>query len=538
MSVDQDTTTRDAPSAAAGRRPTWLRPAVVWGAVLGVVILAAVVVVQFSRFPEWDEAVFLSQSGGFQGADARPLKLVASREVGTPVLLGLVRALTSSLVGTRVLWMALALTVLVVALVRLGRVVGFPPAAPVAVLSTYWLSLSFWGSFFSIYLATACMLLATALYLTLRADPRRVVGTGVAVGLAVAACLWLRQVEGALFALALVGHSLVVTPRAFWSRRWRGVAAAAAALVVGFGIPWVVDSVQRFGSVAARLSSGRGQSFERGWDSNLAEYARSLGGWAQTYDRLTSPPSWAVVVLAVLLVAALVATLVAAFSERRSTPPGTDDHGVRLGGVSLLWAVAVTQLAFFMFFIGVIMDRYMVSGALFALVAMIGTVWPRIRAWGDARASGDARPGRWPAVVLTGLFTLWVIANGAIAMAYEDARYVNGKDIQDAAMQIQALADGGPCRGVSRYNTPQLQFGTGCAVRAARTVDVAMAKAAPQQAKGGLRFILWPGSDHEWVAEVLGQRTQSVRLPNRSGPKELVLHWTTAQPTDGDATTP
>lgn len=502
---------------------TWASPTAIWGAVLGAIATAMLVVVRFSRFPEWDEAVFLSQSGGFEGIDAHPLLLVASREVGTPVVLTAIRFLNPSLPNTRALWMALAFALLVLGLVQLGRILGFPPVAAVALVSTYWLSFLFWSSFFSIFIATACMLLATGIYLSLRARPHRVGARGVALGLALAACLWFRQAESALFVVVLVGHSLVVTPRAFWSQRLRGVASATATLVVAFGVPWIVDSVQRFGSVAERLSAGRGQSFERGLGSQFAEYVGSLAGLSQTYGSRATPPTWAVVVLGVVLVAGLVASMVCAWRRVRTVRAMPSEDRVRVGGVPLLWLVGGSQLAFFMFFIGVVMDRYMVSGALFVLVAVLATLWPHLADWLAGRTRRAAPSRRRITVALVGLFSLWVIANAAITIGYEQARLEAGRAIQGTAATIRSLAQGAPCRGVSRTSTPQLQFGTGCDVSTASTPADASQKVQQQRAQGGFRFLLWPARDADDVDGILGPRARSVLLESRSGPRGLVL---------------
>lgn len=86
----------------------------------------------------------------------------------------------------------------------------------------------------------------------------------------------MRQVEGAVLLASIVLHALVVTPRAFWRSRWKGAGIAAVVAVVTFAVPWAVDSMVRFGGVAARISSGRGQAFERGWNKDVGDYLSVL----------------------------------------------------------------------------------------------------------------------------------------------------------------------------------------------------------------------------------------------------------------------
>ena len=521
--------TRDAP-AETPSSPTRATRVVVsgraWALVLGVIAVTVVVAVPLGRFPEWDEAVFLSQSGGLAGVDAAPSFLVASREIGTPVVLGLLRSVAPSLVNTRLLWMALALAVLVPGIVVLGRRLGFPPLVGVLVVSTYWLSLSFWTSFFSIFLATACMLLATGLYLTLRVASDHDVRVGLGLGAALAATLWFRQVEGALVVATIGVHSLIVAPRSFWGRRWRGVGATAATLVVAFAIPWALDSIDRFGSVGARLAAGQGQSFDRGLDSHAAEYLGVLVGRSQTYGDLTTPPDWAVVVLGLLLVLALGLTLYAVIRGHTAGGQARSDDGVSLGGRSMLWLLGLSQLAFFMFFIGVVTDRYMVSGGLVVLVAMTATAWPHVATWAAARHGGGWRG--WagdPRMVLSAVFAAWVVANAVVGGSYERARDDVGSLLRAQATTVQSLAEGRPCQGVTRYNAPQLQFGSGCDVKAAQSPEAVEEKLDWMRNNDAFTFVLWPERRAEDVEGALGPDASSLYFPTRNGPRELVLQY-------------
>jgi hypothetical protein len=290
-----------------------------------LVVAVAVIVAPLERFPEWDEAVFLGQSGGLDGRPAPRPSLVASREIGSAMLLRTIRAVTDTLANTRLLWILAAVAALCVGSWLLSRWTRTPPALLILSYGTFWLALMFMGTFMGFFLASVMALVAAGAYLGLRAAPEQQARWGVLLGVSLASALWLRQIESALVVACFLLHLLVVSPREVLAHRWRGRGIAAATLTATFVIPWIVDSTVRFGSVQERISLAQAQDFGRGVSNQLLDYANVLRGWSHYYDRFGPPPTWAVIVITGLLLLVLVAAAIEGVRARRASLR-RDDH--------------------------------------------------------------------------------------------------------------------------------------------------------------------------------------------------------------------
>ena len=461
-----------------------------WSSIIsGAAVLAVgISAVRLERFPEWDEAVFLSQSGGLNGIEVRPSTLAASREIGTPKLIGLIRLVAETLANTRLLWIAVSIGLLVTGAVMISRHVRVPASVLVFGFGSYWLSLTFMASFYGFFIAATAALISAGCYLALRADGRRQMLMGVALGASLSLTMWFRQIEGLLVAASMLGHAVVVSPRVFWRLRWRGTLATLVSGLALFVVPWVVDTTMRYGSVGARIRGGSSQDFERGFVNNVSEYWRVLRGHSAHYANLGAPPRWATGVVAITLITLFAVGLFGVARRRASTEQSTSE-GVRIGAMLLLWTVAIVLTAFFLFFIGTVRDRYLLIGLLFLSTVVLVGVWRLIE--------GGQIDRRLAAAILGCIAAGWVVPNVVIATAYENGRFENGAETQHFAEALHRLAAGGECVGVSRFAAPTIQFGSGCLTGSSTSAEDASERAADARAPGRLVFVWWPKGDAE-----------------------------------------
>jgi hypothetical protein len=151
--------------------------------------------------------------------------------------------------------------------------------------------------------------------------------------------------------------------------------------------------------------------------------------------------------------------------------------------------LAVAQLGFYVFVYSTVevQERYLTTVLpIFAVLA------------GAGLAAGYRRfvePGpRVRSFVAVGLLAVWLVAQIAIANAYQNARFYYANEFGVTANTIRELAADGPCTGVSRLGAPQLHLGSGCTVSRATDVDVASSRAEQVAASGEAVFIVWPGT--------------------------------------------
>jgi hypothetical protein len=485
-----------------------------WSAILtGLLVLALQIsIVRLERFPDWDEAVFLSQSGGFNGIQAPPSGLVESRELGTPTLIGITRIVTETMANTRLVWILVSILLLITGAVMMSRHVDIPPSLIIFGYGTLWLSLTFVSTFYGFFIAAGASLIACALYLSLRADSRRQVRTGLAIGASLSLALWFRQIESFLLVLTIVGHAVVVSPTTFWRSRLRGVVAILGSGLVLFVAPWIADTTVRYGSVAARLSGGQSQEFARGLSLQVVEYWGVLRGNSFHYRNFASSPAWATGIVTTIVIAVVIMGLYG-YLSKRSTAPQMSTDGVRIGATSLIWWVGVVLTSFFLFFIRHVSDRYLLMGLVFLTTGVLAGAWRLVGATGvDHRVVATA---------LGCLVFAWVVPNVAIAGEYENVRFENGVDTQHLAQSLHRLAGGRECVGVSRFGAPQVQFGSGCTTWSSTSAEDASVRASEARLPGRLVFVWWPERD----AHSLELATNEWTDISYGGDGRVVLVW-------------
>lgn len=458
----------DAPTDASPR-PTaspW------WAWSFAVVVIAVWVALkgELSRFPEWDEAVFYSQSGGFEGNNAPPSTMVASRESGPAFFLGLLRLLGLGVTGTRV-GVAFASTLtLFLAAWRLerhyGRWVG-----PLTALffGTTWLYASYGGSFFAAVPASVLGLLVFALYLDLRvrADQVRI---GLLLGLAAVVALWFRPFESGVVLIVLAVHSVSVRPRELWVERRTGVFVASATILVLFVIPWSVDSVNRYGGVSQRFSSANSQGYTLEPGVRIGPYFDLLAGTQNEASPYTEIPTWMQTPFRVIVVAVLLLGFLGTIRTWRSKDP----QGV-------IFVLGFASIAFYLFVATILADRYLIHGLVFFCL-------------GAAILVARALHSRYrvpAAIIIVGVFAVWFGGQAAVAGPYLEAEEINGRKVRDfgSALAVHLPED---CVGVSRFGSPMWQLATACSFERQTVLDNAFARGAALDENHESVVLVWP----------------------------------------------
>lgn len=457
-----------------------------------VLLAIAISVVDLDRFPEWDEAVFLSQSGDVLEEDGEPVSLVASRELGTPTLLSIIRMAVDGLANTKIVWMAVSVIALAVAANLISVHLRLSAATFIIIYGTHWLGLLFITSFYGFFLASTAALMSVACYLSLRADSGRQVHWGVALGLALALSFWFRQIESFLVVAALILHAMTRSPRLMLAERGRGFVASAVVFLVTFAIPWSVDSTIRFGSVAQRINQGSRQGFGRGLSNQLPEYLDVFTGKASHYGIYGPAPTWARIAILLITVIALI---LAGFGYAQARADSPKSHG-RFREVSCLLLVGLTLLGFFAFYIHDVSERYLLMGSIF----VTGVVLEGLSRW-----RARSRMGGAALALLATMSIVWIVSNAVIARTYDAGRSEAGTAVYVYGGMLRELADGGDCAGVSRYGAPRVAFASGCRVWSAATAADASETLHKLSSEDRLIFVWWPAG---YVDEVI--------LPDRS----------------------
>ena len=464
------------PLSEVQERPTrsrsWL-----WLVVAVVVVAGVASLGGLRRFPEWDEAVFWSQSGGYEGNGSPPSFMAASRELGPPVLIWGLRQLGLSLFGVRLAWSAITIAVLLVACWRIDH--HFPAnsgALSAALIGTSWLFVAYAGGFYSACLAALLGMLLFALYLDMRRDQRR---RWVWLwGVTASASLWMRPFETALVIVVLTIHSLAVQPQVLWKRKPPPLLAGFIITLALFGAPWIADSTIRYGGVAERLSLASGQGFALSPGFRLLPYLGYLGGAQQANNIFTEIPSWPSFILIGLIVLWLgIAGL--SFS----------DHRVRREHGLVVAILGLVGFSFYFFIAEQLRDRYLLYGLVFLLLG-VGTALAR-------RLKKSMR--LWMPLVM-GSLLLWIGANLAVALPYQRARVIGATQLELTGQLLDASIDV-PCRGVSRYGAPQWQLATGCRFSHASSSDEAMALIRTIVTGDAPTVVVWPATDDLPIGE-------------------------------------
>jgi len=449
-----------------------------WPAMTVVLLGLAVTMPTIDRYLTWDEAVFFSQSGGLDGSIAEPLQLVASRGLGSPFLIRVLRQFIDSLPELRLAWATMTVLLLVFGARRLRRHIGDRGALVfLGVYGTFWLFWAYVIAFNAMLLAAVFTLIAVTYYLDLIADPpgeRPLWTSSLGFGLFITAALLMRPIEATLAVVALMVHLCVLNNRQLRAR-FRYFAASVMVTVVTFGVPFVVDSTSRFGSVAERLRAGLNQDWPQGLRSNVAEY---LGVWVGRYRStgiFRAIPTWPRWIVYAGMVAAVI--IIGVALARRSWAALRGPAGVFL-------AVAGAHFAFFFFWAGEVEDRYQFTSMIFS-AALLG--------WSVTQLGFPLRR-RWRTIAAVGL-ALWMVAQFGLIGPYEYVRDHGGEQVVRIAETMRTLAGNGTCRAFTRYGTPQIQVASGCTTRPYSAWEDLMERTAVSTEQGTPTFIYGPAKD-------------------------------------------
>lgn len=439
-----------------------------WLLMLPLLFVWITVFTPYGRYLDWDEAVFYGQSGGYDGVRTHAPYMAASREQGTPLIIGLLRIFARDLASTRLLWAILTLLVagLAFALVErwAGRRTGL---VGLAVFTTFWLPTIFFGAFLSPLMGACAALLTTGMYLALReADPEASVRLGVLLGLAAALMLSLRHLESLLVAMVLIGHAVLWRPR-WLVQRWRGVVAAAVTFGVVFVVPWTLHTIGKYGSVMARIEQVRGQGHPFSPYNGLEIYGPAIFGrraLSVGYNPGSPPPTWTSMVLAVgiVVVVAGVGLLLTRrlLAWRRGTPLS---ESTRHTGLALV--LSVTTFGLFFFLSQSQRERYLMYGLIFAAV-LAAQVLTAAGRWVRERAPRQRH--RAMVAGVTAMAVLWLGAQGVLAHRAQTARYADAARDLRVAMIIDSFAKGQRCVLLGQAAKPQFVVATGCRARGGR----------------------------------------------------------------------
>lgn len=510
------TRTQDDPGATTQEGPggsirSWSSGAADWIArrkwPISVIILyaATMILPAMDRFFTWDEAVFWSQSGGLDGTPAQPLKLVASRELGSPLLIRLLRYVESDLAEVRFLWASLAFLLLVFGAWRLARHIGDRGALfALWVYGTHWLVIAWTPTFYSNVLAAGFALLAATFYLDVIDEERRGRASSMWFGLAMAAMFAMRPLETLLVAAGLAIHFFILNWRKVGQLLGHVFVSIATALVA-VGIPWVIDTINRFGSIANRIREGlsQGGQVASGLRSNVIEYVGILSG-----DRLNDAvPYWSrYVVIAVALIA--VGVIVVALVRQGLS-------SVR-GSAGLFILLSFTSASFFLFWREALHERYFFVTMIFA-AALFG--------WALNTLLG--KPTGWATrSIVAVVAVIWLVTQVISVSTYEETRDVSSERSARVAAAIRILSDDAQCEVISRYASPVMHVATGC--RASLYSDWSDAEAfARDNTEGIPHFIYGPGSDGHfeglpagWTVVPAGGYRLAYWIPDHDGGSE------------------
>jgi hypothetical protein len=452
-----------------------------WSVLSTVMMLVWLRLASLGRYPEWDEAVFFSQSGGLWGSQAPPIPLAASREGGTPAVIGFLRVLGVELPGVRLGLLLLTFAVALWAFRRVGAhfsqtagMVGF------LVFGSFWTTLAFSSGMYGSLIWGSIALGILTMYMDLldEAVPRRLIW-GAGFGVAVAAMFWMRNLES-LILIGLVGlHSIVWSRALVWRRNWRPLLMSVGAFLLTFAVPRVAWTISRWGSVVARLEALAGQiaGAAAQTENGLVVYWNSLTGGIPTFGLYGSKPTWVWPIVAIFLLVGLAAIVWALATSRRQTR-------AKLMVIALPMFVLAGYFA--VIYTDAFRDRYL-SGIVPLFAAALGVS-------GNLLVEG-ARTLRVKRLVLTvsiALLLFWIPSQLAIAEAYQSARTEHGDLSQRTADTIRSMASAESCQGVSRYGRVQVQLGSGCRVRSATTLDAAIDQLTKFSDDPGMIFLLWP----------------------------------------------
>jgi hypothetical protein len=445
-----------------------------WLAATGFVVAFVLLCTPFSRALDYDEAVFVSQSGGLEGTHTPHWFLVATREHGTPALIALVRHLSSDLGSLELLWAGLMLVLVLAAFMLTSRIIGSRAAIiGFLVFSTYWISTVFFSAFFGSLGGAAGALATTSLYLWMRAASRRRVLIGLAFGLAAAGMSWMRILEPVVVLAVIVVHALVWRPSVVL-RRWRAALAAVAAYVLAFAVPWLVLTIHRWGSLSGWWHAARQQGKTKGrtghpfgLHNGFEPYWHMMTGRGGHYSIIGGTPLVVWLPTAILLTAMFALTVTVAVRALSASvrSPQQVDNRERHGAALLYFAQFVAGLGMFLFVQGDLRERYTLFGVMFAAVVVGIGIDALVRRFGRRLvAADDRRRWRRPAVLAATLLlaAAWLVPQAWVARAVQHSRSAKAGVEARFATVLRVIAAGRPCVALDLARRPGVQLVSGC----------------------------------------------------------------------------
>jgi hypothetical protein len=483
--------------------------------------LAAVVVVRLDRFPRWDEGVFLSQAGGIDGLRAPASTLVPSREIGSVWYQQLLNLFVSNYPNLRALHIVVSLAVLTAAVWQLSRAVAVPPFLLSIVLGSYWLTFAFIGDFLRFALLTFVLLGAIGSYLNVlgRTAPRPI--DALPPALWFSAALLLGPFEAGMVLLATLLHAVAT---GFAWRNPRLLAVGVAVGSVAFVLPFLLDTRRRFGSLGERLVQLRGReesplnNSALDW-SLLGDYVSLATQGPITHAGLT--PSHrvmnllllvSVVVLAVGLLSAVEGLVRLAL--RRHVP-----------AVTTLLLLAVTLLMVFLGgYYSLLSDRYWILPA--SLLLLLGTTrLARLASAALEAKIADSNRGRQVAATLGLIAAVGFLVPNVLFAQRIDTHRTGDKEAETILRLTRTSIGDVTCRGASRYNTPAVQWATGCQMSLITSLDDAVAWAQELDPDDGSAFVYWSSSamTPEAAASLSRAGFEPLITPTEHGPRTQVF---------------
>jgi len=486
----------------------WRRPAFSrvqwWLAAVAAVLAWIVVSTPLGRMPDYDEAVFLSQSGGLDGTHAPHWYLVASREYGTPALTAVVRWFVTDLASAELLWALVMVAGIVTGYVLASRFVGTRAAViGFLIFSTLWVPAILFPSFYGAMPGCAAALIATSLYLRWRTAPSDRLIVAFLFGLAAAVTCWMRMLESFDVVLVIVAHALVWRPRVVLAR-WRGAIVALGTFVVTFAVPWTWLTIHRWGSLHDWWRSARSQGSVVGrhghpfaLHNGAGVYWRMFLGKGGHFDVIGGTPTIVSVLTGVALVLLLALVVVAVgWGVRQGFPLSPDRAIADRHGVVLLYAAQfAVGLGMFLFYAGDIRERYMLYGLVFGcLLAGVGIDvlvqhrrrlrMPTLNGTGRLAAAAVA------VIVVAGG---WLAPQLWLTRAIDHSRAYHAGQAAHVATIERTVAHDKPCVSLGRAATPLVQIVSGCLSRGGWRLPEQLESAYGQSywAAGYWTFVVW-----------------------------------------------
>jgi hypothetical protein len=460
-----------------------------WLLILGVLVGYTVALTSLVRYFDNDEGVFYSQSGTVNGSTNGPWHYAPSRELGTPWLIAACRAFGLTVVGVRVVWILLAVTLICVAFRQAGRS-GAPWAGEIGALlfGTYWVTGAYLGSFFGSLLGALLAVFATAIYLRIQDETAPSRWLGVLLGLGIAGALYMRAVETAIVVTALVVHSLVWRRAEVWRRQPSTLGLCAATVVLAFALPWAIHSTLVYGSPTGHLAAWREQRHNAQTSGALRIYLHNgLGDWLSVLTgkahrfEVEGIPTWARVTIAVGLAGFVAAAVVSLLSWVRNRDAAESAH---LGFYGLL---AFSSFALFWFAVGDVNDRYALYGAAFTAV-----VAGHLVARGMRLRVLRRRPGARSVLLIAGVLG-WAIANGSVLHAYDRARNRLAEGDRTVVMAVQRAAANRRCAIIFPGRVrPTISIATRCNTIGRASGGRLGLRIQEARKQGEIPFLLWP----------------------------------------------